>query len=333
MEGYRVLEENMTTKRANPWSAIGRQIRSLIHVRPSNTREQDPKTWAQVVRSHQDLPEIYERFFQSHLAMGDAFPYAVLTPTYEKFGSTISAKLICIIDQSLYVLDASAEALVESCYPIDQIHYVEVSSKLLEYRVTIHGVTNREIQTASVFRCSTVTDHLFAPILEKIRLRNGSPSESILSAKVETFDHWSERNYKFMNLARHCMLPGETVIVDILQPEIRSGLFSFPVRRIRRVKSPTHACILTERELILIREDLLQDRKDKYGSTRTFVPLDKIHSISMNRNPGDGLAMSIQLINQEGFECLFDTSLEGEVERLVARSRDWTSAQHTHIPS
>lgn len=322
----------MSTRRQNSLREIGSRIRSILQVRSFNTQEQDQKTWAQVVRAHQDLPELYRQFFESHVSTRSAFPYAVLTPSYEKFGSTISGKLICIIDGTLYVLDENAKQLIEICYPIDEIHFVEVSSKLLEFRVTINGVTNLGIQTFSVFRCSTVTDHLFTPILERIRLRSASPSESILPVEIESFRHWSERNYKFMNLARHSMLPGETAIVALLQPEIHSGPFSYPVRRFRRVKSPTHACILAKNELILIREDLLQNRKDKYGSIRTFIPLDKILSISLSTKAGNMLAVSIELINHECFECLFDTSLENEVEKLVAQTHEQISSQHAHIP-
>lgn len=323
----------MAAKRQNPLSSIGRQIRSILRVRPFQTDEQDQQTWARAVKSHTTLPEIYQQFFESHASMGDAFPYAVLTPTYEKFGSTISGKLICAIDQALFVLDANGEKLIEICYPIDQIHCVEVSSKLLEFRLTINGVTNLGIQTSSIFRCSTVTDYLFAPILESIRLRNVSPTETIPIPAIETFDHWREQNYKFMNLARHCMLPGETVVVSLLQPEIYSGLFSFSGRAFRRIKSPIHACIVTEKELIMIREDLVQRRKDKYGSTCNFVPLDKILSISMSTQAENILAVSIQLINHECFECLFELSLENEVEKLVAQTREWISGHRTPIPS
>lgn len=320
----------MATKRQNPLRRIGRQLKSIL--RPLNAQEQDQQTWARVVRSRENLPEVYQSFFQSHIAMGDALPYIVLTPTYEKFGNTISGKLICVIDQALFVLDANAEKLIEICYPINKINYVEVSSKLLEFRVTINGVTNFEIPTSSLFRCSTVTDYLFAPIIEKIRLRNCPLSESPLPSNVDTFDHWSERNFKFMNLARHSILPGEAVIAALLQPEIHSGLPSFPYRYFRRIKSPTHACIVTERELILIREDLLQSRKDKYGSTRTFIPLDKIHSISISRRTGNPLALCIQLINQECFECLFDPSLENKVEELATRTRECMARHQDRVP-
>ncbi len=323
----------MTTKRQNSFRGIGGQIWSMLHLRSSNTLQEDPKTWAQIVKSHHDLPEMYEHFFLSHLSRGDAFPYAVLTPSYEKFGSTISGKLICIFAEALHVLDESAAKLIDVCYPIDKIHYVEVSSKLLEFRVTINGVTDHGDQTSSVFRCSTVTDHLFTPILDRIRLRDASLSESVQPVETQTFDHWSERNFKFMNLARHCLLRGESVIVAVLQPEIHSGSFSFSVRRFRKVKSPTHACILTEKELILVREDLLQRRKDKYGSTRTFIPLDKIHSLSMSRRTDNLLVVFIQLINQDCFECLFDTNLEAEVDELITRASERISGEHTRLPA
>lgn len=321
----------MASKKQNPLRVIGRQIWSIMPIHAFNTQDQNPQTWAKVIRSYESLPVIFQDFVRSALFGKGEFPYMVLTPAYEKSGDTITGKLICVIDQALLVLEENAEKMVAICYPVDRINYVEVSSKLLEYRVTINGVTDLGIESASIFRCSTVTDHLFAPILERIRPRSVSSSGNARTLNIGRFEQWSGRNYKFMNLARHCMLPDETVIVSLLQPEIHSGLFSFPDRPFRRVKSPTHACILTKKELIMIREDLLQSRKDKYGGTCNFLPLNKILSISMSRKTGNLLAVSIQLVNHECFDCLFDSSFENDVENLVAHTRERIPGERTRV--
>jgi hypothetical protein len=128
-----------------------------------------------------------------------------------------------------------------------------------------------------------------------------------------------------MNYARNSLLGPEEVLGAILQPEIKAERFRILGKTYYRTISPTHTCILTDRELILIREEVLQDRNDKYGGIWDFIPLNKISSLSISRINGDMLALSVKLSTNESFECLFQASKASEVEQLPVRFHELTS--------
>lgn len=68
-----------------------------------------------------------------------------------------------------------------------------------------------------------------------------------------------------------------------------------------------------------------------FSSTCIYLPLDKLVSISMNKTAGNLLAVSIELINEERLECLFDIDLEKEVDSLVTQTRSRISDRHTLV--
>ena len=132
---------------------------------------------------------------------------------------------------------------------------------------------------------------------------------------------WSSSSFKFMNFARHSLLAGEQVLHAILQPEIRARRFTFLGKTFYRRISPTHVCILTDRELILIREEALKSLNDKYGGIWEYIPLDKLGSLSMSTRNDSLLALSIELVTGYGFECLFEATRQNEVEQLLLKFR------------
>lgn len=317
----------MSARIQNTLQMIGKQIHDLrIPKLPRfNSDQRIQLTWARVIGSLEGVPEGYKDFFGAHLSQGETFPYVVLSPAYNTFSSHITEKLICVFDREIHVLEAIQKDLVAQCYPLDGINYVEVSSMLLDFRVKISSATSDGIPSSSIFRCSTTTDYVFMPVLNKIRLHAALPNEADPSPEWERFDNWMGLNYKFMNLARNSLLKGERVICAILQPESRVSRFSMLGKTFYRTLSPTHVCILTDRELITIREEMLQGRDDKYGCIREYIPLKKISSLSLSRKIENLLSLSIQLPDNECFECLFQDSMEREVEQLVVRFRELTS--------
>jgi hypothetical protein len=138
----------------------------------------------------------------------------------------------------------------------------------------------------------------------------------------DEFDPWSDLNFKFMNYARRSLMRGEKVIGAVLQPEIRESSSSLLGKIFSRMLSPTHAVILTEREWIAIREEAVQGKKDKYGGTWVYIPLNKITGSSLNAVNNTLLALSIQLSGEERFEYLFPTSRKAEVSQLLERLRE-----------
>jgi len=220
-----------------------------------NAVEQTKLSWAQFIGSYAAVPKAFQGFFEPLLAEGRAFPYAVLTPTYAGFLHRATEKLICDLGHEIHILERLGQGFELQSYPLERISCVEVTAILLDTRVKISGVTQQGVPSSSTFKFNSVTDYLFTPILENIRLATVDSRDEVLSSELEKFDHWAEVNYKFMNYAKHSLVRGEKVIQAVLQAEIRAGEFTLMGRTFYRRISPAHMTILTDRELIVVREE------------------------------------------------------------------------------
>ena len=307
----------MTTK--NPLRRIGEQIQAIMPAHSASS--QNAPLAARVIDSYENVPEVYQEFFAPHRSKGRKFPYTIVTSTDEASGETITGKLLCAINHNFYVLEGGENSITKTCYPIDDIQSVQVVHRPSDMLIKVSGTTNLGLPATSTFGCDKESGQLFTPLFQRIRLRIVSLNEKAPSRRTEKLNRWNDLNTHVIDMARHCLLPGETVIEAILQPEIRASLFSSD-RVFRGAKSPTHICILTDKELVMIREDISLGKKDKPGSVCNFVPLTKIHSIALNENGGNLLSISIHLANGEVFEPLFDASLKDEVEQFLTRTRE-----------
>src|SRR5512133_297259 len=200
----------MASPKQNPLRLIGEQIQSILPMQTLNS--QKPPEGARVMEAFESVPEVYQEFFQPHLSRGEAFPYTILTPAYEVSGETITGKLVCAIEHTLYVLEEKENSLIKVCYPIDEIHYVEVIHRPSDLQVKINGHTNLGLSAISIFGCSQSTSQVLAPLFQRIRLRIVSLNAKAPSRRLERLDRWNELNTQVIDMARHCLLPGETVI-------------------------------------------------------------------------------------------------------------------------
>jgi len=164
-----------------------------------------------------------------------------------------------------------------------------------------------------------VTDYLFTPFLDKIRPAPSAPRDADQSSERAKFDYLMHLNFKFMNYARRSLVPGEKVIHTVLQPEIRAKILTLFGRSLSRTISTAHLVILTDRELIMIREEKSGWRGDKtrYGGVWNYIPLDKITSISLTPKNDDLLVLSIHLPQDDHIDSLFSVSNRPEVELVL----------------
>jgi hypothetical protein len=302
------------------------QVSTTDWVSKLSASEQTRLTWAKAIKSYEAVPETYKEFFESRLSNGEAFPYTIFAPVFETLGYRITEKLVCAFDHEIYILEKSGSTVIAQCYPLADISYVEVSSMLLDSRIKISGVNSQGIPATSIVRFNSVTEYLFAPILKNIRLATVTSKDTVRDSELDKFDHWVKLNYKFMNFARRSLLGGEEVIHSILQPELKTPRFKILGKTYHRTIAPTHACILTNRELIMIREQLLQNRKDNYGGIWDYIPLNKIATLSVNPKDENLLTLSIRMLTDGQLEFLFQAALKEEFDQLVEQFRDLKSA-------
>lgn len=298
----------------------GKFLDSLSRILPMLQSDDDYRlSWANRIKSYDEVPDIYKFTFQPLLEVKRDFPYTVLTPTFEnRLHSRTTEKLIYALDLEIYVLERVADTVKVYCFPVENISCVEVRIVLLISQITITGITKDRLPASITIQFNTVTEALFTPILEKIR-RKGSPEgDGGIDSEIEKFTYLRDVNYKFMNYARRSYMGGERILQVILQPRIQERVFQFFGRTFYRVISPAHLSILTDQEFILIRE--LENRRSffDYGKAWIYIQLKKIISLSLDEGDGECSTLSIELPEGVYIKSLFQPSARQEVGQLLA---------------
>jgi hypothetical protein len=285
--------------------------------------DQTRLTWARVIESYEAVPPAYRTFFEPFCAEEQIFPHTLIVPTYDGFLHRPTEQIICDLGDELCVLKKQGTRFESRCYPLDAITFVEMRTSLLTSSIKISGITKQGEPAVSVFEFNSITDPLFTPIVDRIRCtarasRIGAQAMDQHLEK-EPFSQWSRLNFKFMNYARRSVPDGDTVIDTILQSEIRTHLFTLLGKPIYRMTTFTHAHILTDRELIIIREDEKLTGKGRYGGIWTYIPLDKIADLSLSARDRDLILFTIRLRPGECIEQLFQATKEAEIARMMGQ--------------
>jgi hypothetical protein len=299
------------------WKALGRGYTSInSDSSPRNADDYIRASWARPIKSDDTIPDIFREFFESSISTGQDFPYTVLTPTYDGFLHKEVEKIICNIRHEIYVLEKNGNSFELQCYPLDQISYVQLRTNLMDSSFKIFGVTEDGVPCTSTLRYNSVTDYLFLPILQKIRHAAGDLYKSANRDELEKFDPWSEVNPKFMNFAKRSLLPGECVIRAVLSPEIRHKIIRIFGKTYDIVISPTLAAILTDQELIMIREEKNRRGPEKYGGIWEYISLQKIAGLSTLEAIDNIIMFSIRLTDGNQLEYLFQADVKQEIVNL-----------------
>jgi len=283
-------------------------------------REQGSESWAQAVASYQELPASYIPFFD---ALRDAertpFPYTVLTPTFKGHRKQENEKLVCRVGENVWVLEKIRDGLSSTCFPLADICYVENGMILLHSWITIHGVNSTGVPTSATLKFNSVTDHVMAPLVESMRPSLTGQGVPVAGRDSSQFDYLARQSFKFRSYAEATIRPDEPVVETILQPEICSKLVRLSFVSLSRAVAPAHLTILTDCELIDIRDDISQRwlNGHPHGGIWTYVPLSRIVSISLGSQKKNTLVLSIWLPGKQRFDSVFEASARAELERLI----------------
>jgi hypothetical protein len=191
---------------------------------------------------------------------------------------------------------------------------------LLHAWVTLNGETGDHELKTTTLKCNSVTDYLLTTIVEMSRPVFEVPKDANLAAEIAKFNELSRSNYKFMNFAKRSIREGERVIQSILQPRIRTIILKLLDYPIFNVTTPAHLSILTNHELIVIRDDESQNwqKGNPHGAIWNYISLNKIASISLA--PKDNLLqLTAQLPGEQHLSVLFEQDKQPELEALIAQ--------------
>jgi hypothetical protein len=317
----------MMMKIRHPWDAL----RELI-ADPARTRHRELTSdkqirlaWARLAETYEDVPDVYRPFYDSLAPeQRNPFPYTVITPTYKGFLTPQNEKLLCRMEDNLFLLEQIHGRLIETCYPLQNIFRIETGTILLHSWMTIDGMDPRGVPASTSFSFNSVSEPLLATFVEAFRAAVAGPAaEAGTEPDLTVFDPLGNTHFKFKNYGRKTVRPGEKVIQVLMQPELRKRYSHIAGFTLSRQIAPTHMIILTDREFILIREDESRrwGQENRYGGIWNYVPLRKISSVSLRQREDEILVLTIHLPQTVQLDVPYPVSRRTEVMKLHQRIR------------
>ncbi len=276
---------------------------------------QTKKAWAEELTSYEDIPAAFLPFLDRLPIKSDSLPPMILTPTFEGFlRRRLAQNLVTQIGSSIYVIEQKSSGLEIIEHKIEDINCVEEATFLLRSWLKIYSTG-----TTAFFEFSSVSMRLFRPMIEAMRRASPEPTGGP-NPERDKFNYLLHQDYKFMNYARKSILPDEIVRASIMQQEILKPLIKGWGIELTQTIVPKHICILTNKELILIRETIKPwwHVGSNYGGIWQYIPLSRISSLEIKDQDDEMTALSVNLPGDLVIEAVFSATYGKELQHLIA---------------
>jgi hypothetical protein len=298
-----------------------------LHSRAKLTGGQiSERSWAKKVSNFQSMPEVFRQPVLEIILDEQNLPYTVLTPTFEGYSKLENEKLIFCLDHRLFILENVAENITSTCYRLEKIHRIEFGKILLDAWIKICGINDQGVYSVSRFRFNSVSDYLFNPFIETMRRLDEPEILVDTQQEREKFSSLMERHIKFMNFARSSLLPGERVIQFFLQPEIEAArLHLFGTTLFKRTLCATYILIQTDRELILIQDDLTSqclNDESRYGGIRNYVPLNQLQDLIVENATTGLVELTLKLPAEDSLHLLCANERRSELIDFILNIKE-----------
>jgi len=265
--------------------------------------------WPRVVKSYKDVPLEFLRVFPEYEA---TFPYTLVIPEEKGafFQSLKSAKMLCVSESRLILLENVRGMAVSREIPLDSIVSLEHGRILLNSWLKISTGSN-----TITISFNTAHENLFLPVIEAIRPAVKHEGMSPLSQirhqeELAKLGYLWKTNFKYFNLSRKSILPGESIREVVYQPEMKLSTLTLFKKPVFSRALTGHLVILTGNELILINE--VEKTKDSqhllYGGIFTYLPLKHIANVTFNEKKGEtDCVMTVTLSDETSYRAEFSS--------------------------
>jgi hypothetical protein len=279
---------------------------------------QTMSSWTRVIESPDQVPHGFQGFFDSLPAAEHPFPYSLFAPPLDRFLHRTPEKMICDANGAWHVMEHAGNQLMVKSYPLQNIYNVEMGRILLRSWITISGLPEDGKATSSTIEFNSATARHYTHFLSQFRPAPLHMDEDILHLELEKFNYLASVSFKFMNFARSSLTGGEKVIDSVWQPEIRERGLPLHGWPFYRTISTAHLMILTDKEVILLREDgrSRPNKGVRYGGARRYIPLRSIQSVAIAKQDENLLVFCLHLRHHLHLEWLFDVSLKSQLEQF-----------------
>jgi len=276
-------------------------------------------SWAELLNGYSDVPVDFLPFFQSMQESEQPFPYSVIAPSYNDFSYRAQKRLVCLIDNCLYIANKGEDISQALCLQYKDIQHIEFGTVLLDSILHITGVDQKGQPVQIEIRFNSSSELLFKNIIDTIRQSSNKSTEP---KEAFSFKNLKEANFKMANYSRYCLLKDENVDQLIWQPELRKSRIRINMPSLvntflYHTVFPHHIAMLTDHELIFIRESARIVSNDCYGGIWDYIPLSKITDASISRDEDEYVTLKVELPNDQLVETLYLPSLHNELEQMV----------------
>lgn len=290
---------------------------------------QTMSSWSRVIESFESMPEVFKEPCQMMLGETASFPYTVFAPPIAGLRRKVTEKILCETEDSICVWEHAGNQVRMTEYPIMSISDIEIGRILLYSWFTIGGVTKTGAATSTTIEFSSASSRHFTRFINRMRPKLLHAGERELGMEKAKFDYLATENFKFMNFAIESLVNGEKVLQILWQPKISRPLVSIGRHVLYRATvSVAHLLVLTDKEIILIKDDerSIDKRGVKYGGIWGYVPLKNVHGISLSDREDDLLGLSLTLSpGQRKLDILFEASrrreiveFQSELEKMIS---------------
>lgn len=269
-------------------------------------------SWARPIISYEEIPHIFTEF----LPQKEPFPYIIHSPPDRWGDRRTNGKLTCMYQDKIVVLEVTDIKVNEVCYWFKDINYIEQGTLLLYSWIGIHGIIDGKLSTSIIEYNSVVAD-LFNRIVKAIRQVHLILEHMADDLDLSKLEFLNKLNYKFYNYSHDSILPGGKIIDAVYQPDIYEKFLVV----FKRTITLAHVTILTDKELIIIKDEELVTVKKKYnfknGGVWAYIPLDKIINMTIIVNEKQGLLTFILCVEKDTISLIFSDLQQQDLGDLL----------------
>jgi hypothetical protein len=277
---------------------------------------QTMSSWSRVIETTDAIPEAFRAVVTPQLQSLAEFPHMVLAPPLDKFLRRTAPKLVFESHETLHIFEQTSREVTHKSFPYRDLALVEVGVILLNSWIRLCGLSSEGKMEQAIIEYNTASERHYAPFVTKMRPRvNENINPKIEQAK---FDFLAQLDFKFMNYGRASLVPGEKVLQVIFEPEINETVWHFLGWKIQRAVSMAQLTILTDQELILIRDDerVKKIKGKRYGGVWQYIPRNAIHSAVITPQNQDRYALTLQLASGDSIQSLYAAPNKEKLETL-----------------
>jgi hypothetical protein len=242
--------------------------------------------WARQISSYEEIPSGFQQVFPKSAAA--PLPYTILLPEERvSLFHKQNARLLCLYKDRLELFEAVRDNAISASYPLNAVISLEYGKILLMSWLKLHTVS----QSVTV-NFNSVTESLFKPVIDAIRPAIiAEDSRHVLNNRqhvLSKLEFLRTVNLKYFNMGIRSLMPGSKLLGFVYQPDIHLTTLNLFNKPILSKYLTCHLSLLTENELILIKESKRTKGKKEalYGVIFTFIPYQQIAQCSFENTSG-----------------------------------------------